>query len=463
MRIIRAGLFLLTLSFCIVSICAAHLTFSLFTEGTGTTPSESSSSSSSRAAAAAAGISQSTSSSPSSISSSVLSLSYATLSTISASIVALLYSTQLFSSQLDGILIKFPGSSETHSDSCCSDRRKHIASILSCTCPDSADDNSVDAVADVSDDSADGKSACSIGDDFMSCRVPPKKRIKSKAATVDEPITPEQELFKALAEGEYANNLCALEGSVDCSVNSACFQLGLCTNPTIRPAPTCPHPGLQLYKPSIVLLPTPPQSTHLLSSLLGPSSKTTLLLRAFAKSIYKFNNISVMSSVSTDTGEASPNKNERPTPISTFTVVSPPTGTAGGLLEKAEAEEDEQEEEEEAEDKRSDGYSLQRRRKEEVEDAATNEEKADSLPLKATSIPAESIPQLSGQETKAQSPAESQSDSQRQPQCASRSNKSTGIATRLNVREVLAASNRGSCSFLGLVIAMLCFVGMGMR
>ncbi|KAK9487910.1 hypothetical protein V1527DRAFT_449699 [Lipomyces starkeyi] len=457
MRIIRAGLFLLTLSFCIVSICAAHLSFNLFTDGTGTTPSESSSSSS-RAAAAAAGISQSTSASPSSISSSVLSISYATLSTISASIVALLYSTQLFSSQLDGILIKYPGASKTQSDSCCSARRKHIASILSCTCPDSADDDSVDAVADVSDDSTDGKSACSIGDDFMSCRVPPKKRIKSKAVTVDEPITPEQELFKALAEGEYANNLCALEGSVDCSVNSACFQLGLCTNPTIRPAPTSPHPGLQLYKPPIVLLPTPPQSTHLLSSLLGPSSKTTLLLRAFAKSIYKFNNISVMSSVSTDTGEASPEKNERPTPISTFTVVSPPTGTAGGLLEEAEAEEDEEEEEEEEKEKKSDEYILQRRR----EDTATNEGKADSVRLLPTSIPAESIPELFEQETEAESPDESRSDSQHQPQCASQSNKSTGIATNLNVREVLAASNRRSCSCLGLVIAMLCFVGMGM-
>ncbi|KAK9332452.1 hypothetical protein V1520DRAFT_18064 [Lipomyces starkeyi] len=461
MRIIRAGLFLLTLSFCIVSICAAHLSFNLFTDGTGTTPS---SSSSSRAAAAAAGISQSTSSSPSSISSSVLSLSYATLSTISASIVALLYSTQLFSSQLDGILIKFPGASKTQSDSCCSARRKHIASILSCTCPDSADDDSVDAVADVSDDSTDGKSACSIGDDFMSCRVPPKKRIKSKAATVEEPITPEQELFKALAEGEYANNLCALEGSVDCSVNSACFQLGLCTSPTMRPAPTSPHPGLQLYKPPIVLLPTPPQSTHLLSSLLGPSSKTTLLLRAFAKSIYKFNNISVMSSVSTDTGEASPGKNERPTPISTFTVVSPPTGTASGLLEETEAEEDEEEEEEEEEEKnkKSNEYILQRRRKEEVEDTATNEEKADFVRFLPTSIPAESIPELVEQETQAQSPAESRSDPQHQPQCASQSNKSTGIATNLNMREVLAASNRGSCSCLGLVIAMLCFVGMGM-
>ncbi|KAK9489467.1 hypothetical protein V1508DRAFT_400832 [Lipomyces doorenjongii] len=458
MRIIRAGLFLLTLSFCIVSICAAHLTFNLFADGAGTTPQESSSS---RAAAAAAGISQSTSSSPSSISSSVLSLSYATLSTISASIVALLYSTQLFSSQLDGILIKFPGASKTQSDSCCSASRNHIASILSCTCPDSADDGGVDAVADVSDDGTDGKSACSIGDDFMSCRVPPKKGIKSKAATVDEPITPEQELFKALAEGEYANNLCALEGSVDCSVYSACFQLGLCTNPTIRPAPTSPHPGLQLYKPPIVLLPTPPQSTHLLSSLLGPSSKTTLLLRAFAKSIYKFNNISVMSSVSTDTGEATPSKNGRPTPISTFTVVSPPTGTAGRLLEEAEAEADEQEEEEEAKDKRSVEYILQRRGKEEVKDAATNEEKADFVTLLPTTIPAESVPELFEQETQAHSPAESRTVSQHQPQCA-RSNKSTGIATRLNVREVLAASNRGTCSCLGLVIAMLCFVGMGM-
>ncbi|KAK9373284.1 uncharacterized protein V1513DRAFT_183395 [Lipomyces chichibuensis] len=461
MRIIRAGLFLLTLSFCIVSICAAHLTFSLFSDGTGTTPSDSSSSSSpSRAAAAAAGISQSTSSSPSSISSSVLSLSYATLSTISASIVALLYSTQLFSSQLDSILIKFPGASKTQSDSCSSAGRKHIASILSYTCPGSADDDddSVDAVADVSDDSTDGKSACSIGDDFMSCRMPPKKRITSKAAIVDEQITPEQELFKALAEGEYANNLCALEGSVDCSVNSACFQLGLCTNPTVRPAPTTPHPGLQLYKPPIVLLPTPPQSTHLLSSILGPSSKTTLLLRAFAKSIYKFNNISVMSSVSTDAGEASPAKNERPTPISTFTVVSPPTGTAGGLLEEAEKDEDEGEEEEKEKGKKSDEYILQRR-KVEVENAATNEEFVTSLP---TSIPAESIPELFEQETQAQPPAESRSDSKHQPQCVSSSDKLAGIATRLNVREVLAASNRGSCSCLGLVIAMLCFVGMGM-
>ncbi|KAK9238027.1 hypothetical protein V1525DRAFT_425768 [Lipomyces kononenkoae] len=426
MRTISAGFVLLT-SFCVVSICAAHLTLSFFTDGAGTTPSGSASSS--RAAAAAAGISSSTSSSVSSISSSVLSVSYATLSTISASIVALLYSTRLFSPQLDGILIKFPGPSTTQSHSCCSATGKHMTSLLSCTCPDSVDDDSVVAVVDVSRDSTNGKSKCSIGDDFMSCRMPPKTMVRSK----HEPVTPEQELLKALAEGEYANNLCALEGTVDCSVNSACFQLGLCTNPTIRPAPKIPHPGLQLYKPSIVSLPTPPQSSHLLSSLLGPSSKTTLLLRAFAKSIYKFNNISVMSSISTDTGDQ--RNSERPTPISTFTVVPPPTGTAdGGLLQE--------------EDKVKD-----------VEKREThNAEKAEFVTSLAISIP---------EEFESQSPVhlaeESRLDLQHQPeQRIPPSNKSTGIATRLNVREVLEASRDGSYSRLGLVIAMVCFVGMGM-
>ncbi|KAJ8103299.1 hypothetical protein POJ06DRAFT_266153 [Lipomyces tetrasporus] len=439
MHIVRVGLFLLTLSFCIVSICAARMTFGLF--GDGTTPSDSPPSS--RAAAAAAGIS-STSSSPSSLSSSVLSLSYATLSTISASIVALLYSTHIISSPLDSVLIKFPGATTTRSGSCCpaSPSRKHLGSLLSCTCPDSVEDDSVVAVADSSDDSADDKNTCSMGDDFMSCRVQPKKRKSSHRSAVVEPITPEQELLKALAEGEYANNLCALEGSMDCSVSSACFQLGLCTNPTIRPAPTSPHPGLQLYKPAIVSLPTPPQSTHLLSSLLGPSSKTTLLLRAFAKSIYKFNNISVMSSVTPAPGEeATPGKKVRPAPISTFTVVAPTETVLSGLLEVEKKDED------------KDEHVLRRRRQGVVEDGGAHEDMAATVAM---------VGEVK-QEAEIQPHDESPSpELQPQPQQTPLSNKSTGIATRLNVQEVLAASNRGSCSCLGLVIAMLCFVAMGM-
>ncbi|KAK9368283.1 hypothetical protein V1509DRAFT_565077 [Lipomyces kononenkoae] len=428
MRTISAGLVLLT-SFCILSICAAHLTFSLFYDGCVRTGAQHpDSSSSSRPAAAPAGISSLTSSSISSISSSVISVSYATLSTISASIVALLYSTRLFSLQSDGILIKFAGPSTTPSHSCCSASSKHITSLLSCTCPDSDDDDSVVAGVDVSQDSADGKSACSIGDDFMSCRVPPKTRVKSK----HEPVTPEQELFKALAEGEYANNLCALESSVDCSVTSACFQLGLCTNPTIHPAAKRPHPGLQIYKPSIVSLPSPPQSSHLLSSLLGPSSKTTLLLRAFAKSIYKFNNISVMSAVSTDAGDQ--RDNERPTPISTFTVVPPPTGTAGAV------------------------FSLEEGKL--VKDLDKGETVAEKEEF-VTSLPS-SIPEQFEAPSPSHSAEESQLDSHHQEQRTVPSNKSTGIATRLNVRAVLEASRDGSYSRLGLVIAMLCFVGMGM-
>ncbi|KAK9470350.1 uncharacterized protein V1510DRAFT_440915 [Dipodascopsis tothii] len=104
------------------------------------------------------------------------------------------------------------------------------------------------------------RSACSLGDDFMSCR---------QDADADD----------AGPAAETAVALCALT----CVPHSTCHRLGLCAPagglPPDEPA------GLWAYKPPLNHLPEPPPSADILSLLAAKTS----MIRALAKSIYRFN------------------------------------------------------------------------------------------------------------------------------------------------------------------------------
>ncbi|KAK9378418.1 uncharacterized protein V2V93DRAFT_376150 [Kockiozyma suomiensis] len=255
-------------------------------------------------------------------------------------------------------------------------------------------------------------STCSQGDGFMSCRSDEEAPAACDASG----------LFAVLGEGQYAAELCA--ETAECALDSACFELGLCLSSKQQHNPISP---LQIYKPALVAMPQQPQATHLLSSLLGPSSKTTLLLRAFAKSIYAFNNIS-------------------DAPLSTFTVVPFTQPTAMST--------------------KTDNESMNEK-KSESKSAIITAVKHDSVlpgsPTPHTELSQSSkLQQQQQQQQQQQASLEQQQEPQHSHQFQHKPNKSSDTATRLNVRKVLESTDRRSSSCLGLVVAMLCFVGMGM-
>ncbi|KAK9455217.1 hypothetical protein V1511DRAFT_339075 [Dipodascopsis uninucleata] len=420
MLVTRIGLFLLSLSFCVVSICAARQSFFFGENG------ESARSRGAKAAAAA-GLSSSSASTSESSDSSAISFSEFSLSSFSTSVMALVYSALLLTSGREKYIstnIK-QGSAE----SCCTSRWQFPKSFF-CDCSNVDDDNDVSVNKAFSAEVLETNNGCSSGDDFMSCRMVTKRGKKYNDVT-----TPGQEFWKALAEGEYASKFCTADISDTRDFNmKICSQLGLATTKESTPHSS---PGIQIYKPPLRSLPLQPTSTHILSSLLGSSSKTTLFLKAFAKSIYKFNNISVMSSSAIVRSQIAP------TPISTYIVMQPtlePEIKSGNEIENT-------------------NQILENSGKMHfIETTVTEAPKIVNTEKNFEVLYSQNIPLDANFKGKEENGSQNVA-----PLHRTLSNKSSGIATRLNVREVLSSNNfRGPSSVLGLVVAMLCLVCMGM-
>ncbi|KAK7205134.1 hypothetical protein BZA70DRAFT_174299 [Myxozyma melibiosi] len=311
-------------------------------------------------------------------------------------------------------------------------------------------------------------STCSSGDGFMSCRTdnPDKAR----------PDLPD--LFAVLNEGQYPADLCEL----DCTASSACYQLGLCALPLSSSSPSSstssssrgteiPPKSLQIYKPALVALPEQPQSTHLLSSLLGPSSKTTLLLRAFAQSIYKLNtsNDPPISTFTVRPPQSSTELASKPTAIR----ITPSLATHDPSADSESNALPLSKEVEPADDKtteKSTGeldiipkipVTVQEKVQPILEDGqAHSPEEPETRKHDEELEQPDQLDQLESSQLSQDSTASG--EAKHSPMQSQKQNKSLGIATRLNVRQVLEDGNHRSSSCLGLVIAMLCFVGMGM-
>ncbi|KAK9477215.1 hypothetical protein V1514DRAFT_133025 [Lipomyces japonicus] len=433
MLLFHFGVFILSLSFCVVSICAARHSF--FADDHG----DAQPATAAAAAAAAAGLTTSSSLS------SPLSLSYASIFAFPA---AFWYSASSHKNSNEDTF-----GQPLASPACCSSswrRRRWLDPYLSCPCS-SPDDEQISIPLEKR------RSTCSIGDDFMSCRAGSDNKRKHSSGSQNDGLDEyaENSLLQSLSTAESASTFCAVNVSADgvCLSDSICFAVGLCTNQSIHTqeqerSPSIQH-GLLVYKPALVALPLPPQSTHLLASLLGPSSKTTLLLKAFANSIYKFNNISMISSVAT----AIPTLKQKPSPVvSTFVVKRTTSESVLSITQHQHSEST-------ATSKESLSRRLQQSKLASVKELETAEngelESPPPRPHQQQQQEEQHLPKSVMKKSEAQ--ARKNQNNADLPKL----NRSSSIATRLNVREILAESNRGSSSCLGLVIAMLCLICMG--
>ncbi|KAK9458746.1 uncharacterized protein V1516DRAFT_656695 [Lipomyces oligophaga] len=438
----------------------------LFDSYSPRTSNAASASASAAAAAAAAGITSSSSSLTTSPLSTFLSLPYSSVSALSTSVISVLFSFHIISSQSYDHLLNILGTPERarQSASSASYRFSYPRYLSSSRAShrnqaDDADDvRDADSARGPMSDRDDEKSTCSSGDGFMSCRSKDNVDNKDYNEVLNQlPNSDVVSFYEMMSEGQYAGDVCSFDDFAGCTVDSACFQLGLCTHiqslqsnsssssssssSQYASSSSTPQLGLHIYKPPLVALPPPPQSSRLFASLLGPSSKTTLLLKAFAKSLYKFNNISMISSATNTADYAITHASRKPTLISTFTVL--PKSTPVDSMERVSSSFPENRPQLIVSDELIAENSLSQ-----PQPSMEPEEEIHLIKPVVPDITSE------GSELNEKEPKRSKNSSKlkREPK----------IATRLNVQEVLNVSDGGSSSCLALVVAMVCFVAMGM-